>query len=320
MSITTVSRVIRGRDEVGDDKRQRVLQAIAALEYRPSAVARALVSGYSKTLALLVSDIANPFYPQLAKCIEREASAQGYALVICNTGDDTRTSVALVQRLLDEGVAGIIHASVGRDEDEVLGLVQDPRRVVFANRRPRSQHVSYVVADNAEAAALLTRHLVELGHRWIGFVSGPAWAANARERREGFLAAARGAGIQTLVAEGDFSMKSGATAVKTWIAAATLPTAIIAVSDEVAIGVMSELLQRGENDPFIAVAGFDDTDAAAFDVISLTSVAQHIDLMGKRVVRLLLHQINGQTTPPQQEILKPELVVRRSSMGEQSRL
>src|SRR5450759_1828478 len=110
VSISTVSRVIRGRDEVSEETRLRVMQVVADLGYRPSAVARALVSGYSKTLALLVSDIANPFYPQLSKSIEREASRHGYALVICNTGDSPRKSAALFRRLIDEGVAGMVHA------------------------------------------------------------------------------------------------------------------------------------------------------------------------------------------------------------------
>jgi LacI family transcriptional regulator len=292
-----------------------VLQVIADLDYRPSALARALVSGSTKTLALLVSDIANPFYPQLAKSIEREASAQGYALVICNTGDNARMSAALVRGLIDQGVAGLIHASVGRDEDEVLSIVDDQRRIVFVNRRPRSQHVSYVVADNTEAGALLTRHLVDCGHRFIGFVGGPSWAANAQERREGFLTVVRTRGIEGLVADGDFSIKSGATAVRRWLASGTLPTAIVAVSDEVGIGVLSELGKRGRTAPFVAVGAFDDTDIAGFDLISLTSVAQHIRVMGERAVRLLLRQINGQSSPPLREVLKPELHVRRSSVS-----
>jgi LacI family transcriptional regulator len=308
--VSTVSRVIRGRGDVSEETRSRVVRVIEDLQYRPSAVARALVSGYSKSIALLVSDIANPFYPQLAKSIEREASRHGYALQICNTGDDPKESAALVRRLLDQGVEGMIHASVGPDEQELLRLVADPRRIVFTNRRPRSPSVSFVVADNVRAATLLTQHLIDAGHRRIGFVSGPSWASNAEERLTGFLATVREYGAQGQVAAGDFSMESGASAVTGWREAGALPTAIIGVNDSVALGAISALRDLS---PPVAVAGFDDIDLAGSQIIGLTSVAGHIGKMGERAVRLLLRQLVGRSRPPVRELLTPTLHVRRTT-------
>jgi LacI family transcriptional regulator len=293
--------------------RVRVQRVIDGLDYRPSSVARALVSGRSKTIGLLVSDIANPFYPQLAKSIERASRAHGYGMDICNTDDDVEQASAIVRSLLDRGVEGLIHASVGRDEEAVLGLVADPRRIVFANRRPRSSEVSYVVADNVNGAAEITRHLVEMGHRRIGFVSGPDWAGNARERLEGFLTAARDGGAEALVVAGDFSADSGAAAVRQWFAMEEPPTAVLGVNDAVAIGAIGALAEVLSIGTRVAVAGFDDTDLAGSRIIGLTSEAQQIGEMGECAADLLLEQLAGRTSPPVHLVLQPTLRVRRST-------
>lgn len=312
VSVSTVSRVLRNRDDVSDETRSRVRRVIEELGYRPSGVARALVTGYSRTIALLVSDIANPFYPQLAKSVEQEARKAGYAMAICNTSNSVDESAAYIHRLLEQGVDGFIHASVGPDEERVLELIPDRRRIVFLNRRPRSRDVSYVVADNRKAATILVRHLVDRHHGRVGFISGPSWAANARERLEGFFRTTTDLRVDAVVADGDFSMASGMRAVDDWLASGHMPTAIIAVNDTVALGAISRLLDRAALLP-IAVAGFDDIDLVGSPIVGLTSVAQHIDKMGSVGVRLLLRQMGDQIAPPVRRILEPTLHVRRST-------
>lgn len=312
LSVSTVSRVIRAREDVSDDTRRRVQRVMADLGYRPSAVARALVAGFSKTIALLVSDIANPAYPQLAKSIEREASRHGYALAICNTEDDPVEAVALAQRMMDQGVEGMLHASVGLEEERILAVVGDLRRIVFANRRPRADGVSYIGSDDHEGGVLLARHLLATGHRRIGFVAGPSWAFNSADRMEGMASAVHESGAELLVAQGDFSMESGASAVRGWLDSGHPPTAIVGVNDVVALGVMREL-RADDNAPRIAVAGFDDTELAGSDIIGLTSVAQHIGRMGEQAVQVLLRQLAGRTHPPVRTILRPTLRVRSTT-------
>jgi len=316
VSITTVSRVVRDHQDVHPATRGRVLQVIQDLGYRPSSLARALVSGYARTIGLLVSDIANPFYPQLAKSIEDEARGADYALVICNTEDEPSESLRYVRRLLDHGTAGLIHASAGLDEEIVLAAVGDPRRIVFVNRRPTSSAASYVVSDNVNGGRLLAEHLVSLGHRRIGFIAGPPWAANSRERLTGIRAVARDAGADVLVAEGDFTPSSGVAAVESWLRESRPPTAIVGVSDQVALGAVAALAQSGIDVPTqMAVAGFDDIEFAASQIIGLTSVAQHIDEMGRRSVRILLRQLGTHGTRVQRIELAPNLVVRRTTQG-----
>ena len=320
VSIATVSRVVRAHPDVHTATRDRVLQVIEDLGYRPSSLARALVSGYARTIGLLVSDITNPFYPQLAKSIEREARAADYAVVICNIEDEPRESLCYVRRLLDQGTAGLIHASAGVDEERILNTVGDVRRIVFVNRRPTSTASSFVVSDNITGGRLLADHLIGLGHRRIGFIAGPPWAANSRERLTGLLAAANAGSVEVRVLEGDFTPASGVRAVESWLSTSHPPTAIVGVSDQVALGAVAALSQRGIKIPSqIAVAGFDNIEFAASQIIGLTSVAQHIDEMGRRSVRLLLRQLAAPGARVQRIELAPSLVVRRTTQPAEPR-
>lgn len=315
VSVSTVSRVVRDHPDVRPDTRQRVQAAIELLAYRPSPIARALVSGQTRLLALLVSDITNPFYPQLAKSVEQEAGKDDYTVVICNTADRTGETRRCLQRLLRQGLDGVIHASVARDEHVLLSLVDDARRVVFTNRRPRSRSVSFVVSDNRGGANQLTNHLLAQGHRRIGFIGGPSFARNATERLDGYLAAmSQVPDAKVFVAEGDFSNESGERAVHAWAAGPIGPTAIIGVNDSVALGALGALVALHIQVPGdIAVAGFDGVQVAAAPLIGLTTVDQHIDQLGRDAVHILLNQLQGSEFTPTQRVLPSELLLRAST-------
>ena len=311
VSVSTVSRVMRDKSDVSEETRARIEAVITALGYRPSYVARALVSGTSRTLGLLVSDIANPFYPQLAKSVESEARARGYAVVICNTGDDPGRSVAYVHRLLDQHIDGIVHASAGPDEEAVIEAVGDPRRIVFTNRRPSSRRVSYVASDNEGGAAALAHHLAGQGYRRLGFITGPDWASNSRERLAGLSSAARSLGAELVVAAGDFEADSGREAIAAWMRETSLPDVIVAVNDRIALSVLATLAELGIPVPArVGVAGFDNISLASSTIIGLTTVAQPIEELGRRSVRVLLDQLAGRRRPPVRVVLQSTLHVR----------
>jgi LacI family transcriptional regulator len=317
VSVSTVSRVVRDHPDVNAETRARVHAAVDELGYRPSPIARALVSGQTRLLALLVSDITNPFYPQLAKSVEQEAKRDNYTVIICNTADKTAETRRYLDLLLQQGLDGVIHASVARDEKVVLSLIGDTRRVVFANRRPLNGSVSYVVSDNHGGAADLTRHLLSQGHRRIGFVAGPSYARNAAERLEGFLEV-MGATTDAapFVAESDFSAEGGAAAVQKWMQASPSPTAIIATNDSVALGAMESLTDLGLRVPDdVALAGFDGVRLAASRIFDLTTVDQHIEQMGRLAVRTLLRQLGDTARPPSQQVLPTQLLLRSSTEG-----
>jgi LacI family transcriptional regulator len=311
-----VSRVVRDHPDVRADTRARVLAAIERMGYRPSPIARALVSGQTRLLALLVSDIANPFYPQLAKSVEQEAKRDDYTVIICNTADRTAETRRYVERLLRQGLDGVIHASVARDENVLLSLIDDPRRVVFTNRRPVHNSVSYVVSDNRSGAADLTRHLLSRGHRRIGFIAGPAYARNAVERLAGFADAMKEVGdAESLVVGGDFTAEAAGRAVHAWMDVTPSPTAIIAINDLVALGALEALTDLHLRVPDdVALAGFDGVQLAASRVFDLTTVDQHIEQMGRRAVQILLRQLgDGAEDAPTHEVLPTQLLRRGST-------
>lgn len=291
--------------------------AIEGLQYRPSQIARALVSGETRLLALLVSDITNPFYPQLAKSIEHEAAKAGYTVVICNTGDRIAETQRHLTRLLGQGLDGVLHAAVGRDEAFVLSILGDHRRVIFVNRPPVDDSVSCVVSDNFGGAVDLTRHLLSQGHRRIGFIGGPSVARNAADRLRGFKQAmSEVTDAAPFIVEGEFSKNSGIRALKKWLDDDCGLTAVIAINDEVALGAMEVLIRRNLRMPAdLALAGFDGTALAASPILSLTSVDQHIDEIGRRAVRLLLKQLRSEGFVPTRQVLPTKLLLRNSTEG-----
>lgn len=318
VSVATVSRVVRGHEDVRESTRHRVQKVIDDLGFRPSPLARALVSGRASTLGLIVSDLTNPFYPQLAKSVEQEAAQHGVTVLICNTEDDPEITKMHVGRMLDQRIGAIIHGSVGDDETDILAEVGDQAPVVFVNRRPKTPGTSFVVADNQLGARHLTEHLLKQGHRRIGFIGGPANASNAAERLAGFREAMQrfGPACSATVAEGDFSAATARNHVEAWLEDPDLrPTAIIGVNDMVATRAMECVVARGLRVPEdVAIAGFDDTQFAASELIALTSVAQHIDDMGRIAVRVAIQMGRSEGRGRAvREVIEPELVVRRSS-------
>ena len=314
VSVSTASRVMRDHPDVSADTRARVTEVIKKLRYRPSSVARALVSGETRFLALLVSDIRNPFYPQLARAVELEARKHDYLVFICSTADDPLETRRYIEALLLQGLDGVIHASVADDELIVTELLADLRRIVYINRRPAGDNVSYVVSDNRQGARDLTDFLLDQGHRRIGFIGGPSNASTALERLAGFEdAMAQVADAEPIIAQGDYSTQSGVHAVEAWLALERRPTAILAINDGIALAARETLAERGLRVPGdIALAGFDGVGVSK--VMELTTVEQQIDEMGKRAVQTLISQLGELSDPiPRQEVLPTKLVPRGST-------
>jgi LacI family transcriptional regulator len=314
VSASTVSRVIRKHPDVGQETRARVLGVVDGLSYRPSGLARALASGRSPTIGLLVSDIANPFYPPLAKAIEQRCRKLAYSVVICNTNDDPDTSVEYIERLLAQGVEGFIHASAGPDENAVLAALGDPRRIVFANRRPRSTDVSYVVSNNVGGGRQLGEYLIAQGHSLIAFLSGPPWASSSAERLTGLAGAVEQGGGEMLVAQGDFTPKMAVQAVTTWLERAQPPTAFVGINDQVAAAIYVALTESGLAVPDqAAVAGFDNVEFAWSAAVPLTTVGQRTETMGRRALDILLRQVRNPTQRLTFQDLPMDLFVRNTT-------
>lgn len=313
VSVATVSRVVRGHPDVRATTREEVLRVIAELKYRPSPLARALVTGRSRTLGLLVSDLANPFYPALAKAIEARALEADHLVVICNTMDDPDITRRSVERLVDLRVAAIIHATVGPEESAVREAVGDIP-LIYVNRRPSDPDSVSVVMDNQLGGALLARHLIERGHRRISLIAGPDSSSISNDRIEGFRAeiARRASPVQFDVLHTDLSRQQVASAAKELLERPAPPTAVVGTNDMVAIEAMEVFRVAGRSIPGdLALAGFDDIELARSRMIDLTSVAQDVDFLARGTVAAAIGEAPEGSPAPG----VPTLKVRGSTGG-----
>jgi LacI family transcriptional regulator len=307
VSIATVSRVLSGNRPASEATRARVLAAAEALDYRPSGVARALKLQSTRTIGLVVTDIENPFFPQLVSAIEAEATARGYGLLLCNTTDDEARELAALRLLVEQRVDGIMLAS-SRAMRRHAGLLRSlGLPVVLVNSRGVAGLPSVDTASR-RGARLATDHLIGLGHRRLAHVTAPRSNVAAGERLSGVRDAVRAADVDLHVVEGDGRVEGGARAV------ASVPanvTGIVCYNDLTAIGVMRGLRSAGRRVPEdVSIIGFDDIEMAAWTDPPLTTVRQPTEAMGRWAVERLLGGGHGDDDRLH---LEPELVIRGST-------
>jgi DNA-binding LacI/PurR family transcriptional regulator len=290
VSPATVSRVLNDSGyPVRPETRQRVLHAIEKLDFRPNEVARALLLKRTRTVGLVIPDIANPYYPAISRGVEDEASARGYAVIFCNTDRDSAKSEQYVHTLLQKQVEGIIVAGGGTDfgkASETFARTQ----VVFVGR-PELRWPS-VEIDNAAAVATGMSHLVELGHRRIAFVGGPEKLTSSRDRLEGYRRSLREHGLGDepgLVREGDYTESGGYEGARSLLSERRRPTAIFAANDRMAIGALAAASDLELEVPAdVSVVGFDDIALARYVRPTLTTLSIPAYDLGATAMRLLL--------------------------------
>lgn len=319
VSRATVSRVLNDYPHVRPRVRAAVERAMRALGYRPDQVARSLARRETRTLGLVVADITNPFYAETARAIVETARGHGYNVILCNTDNLPRLQEEYIEVLRQRRVDGIIFGSVFLDDPVVEGLVEAGYPCVMYNRRLRSGRGNYIVLDNVRASYDLTRHLLELGHRRMGFIAGLRDISTAAERLRGYRAALRGVALPidpTLIRPGAFKAEMAQRAALELLKLPRRPTAIVAGNDLMALGVIQAAGDLGLKVPEdLAVVGFDDIEIAAHRVVELTTMAQQKAEMGRMAVVWLLEVIRDPrryTRHPLQQILAPTLAVRRT--------
>jgi LacI family transcriptional regulator len=319
VSVSTASRALTGHPDVNPETRNKVFEASSTLGYRPSLLAQGLVSGKTATIGLLVSDISNPFYPALTRSIESAANSYGYIVVLCNTQDDPERSRKYIDRLIAQGVDGIIHASLGEDE-ELLCLPRDAGvPVVITNRRPRLlKDMDMVISNNRKGAEAIVSHLLSLGHRHIGHLAGPEYASVSNERIVGYRQALKKGHVSYdpyLVLRGPFTQEYGFNGVKELLTRVPQPTAIFAVNDVVALGALDALFELGIEVPRqMSLVGFDDIEFARLHFIQLTTVRQNLISMGRLAVDQIVDAISNPNDHENKTILlEAKLMIRNTS-------
>ena len=317
VSTATVSRVLAGIGRAQPPTRARVLAAARELNYHPSGVARALKRRETRTLGLLVTDITNPFYPQIVQAVEAAAHARGYGIVLANGGDDAPRELEHLDLLVERRVDGIVVASslLTRRHAERLRSTAVP--VVLVNDTVSGSRLPTVTTAHRRGARLATEHLIRLGHRRIGHIGAPDEQAASGQRRQGVRDALRSAGLsEPLIAIGDGGVAGGARATEALIGSDI--TGIVAYNDLTAIGALRALRRAGIGVPEdVSVVGFDDIDLAEWTDPPLTTIRQPIDELGRWAVDHLTSLLAGGRPGGGTTVLEPRLVVRGSTAAAQ---
>jgi DNA-binding LacI/PurR family transcriptional regulator len=311
VSKSLVSLVMRGGAHVSEERRGAVLQAAAALGYRPNAMARGLVQQRTRIIGVVASDLHNLFFADVLESIQEQATRAGYRVLI-NTGNrDPVQEDQAVDTLLQLRVDGIILASVLVESPLVVQASRE-MPVVLVGRAARASSLDSVTNDDWAGAVAAVEHCASLGHRRIAHVDG-GHGAGADARRQGYEDAMRRLRLarHISVAAGAYTEEGGHQGASALLDARPRPTAIFAANDLAAIGALDAIAGRGLRVPDdVSLVGYDNTSLALLRHISLTTVHQPRAEMGQLAVTMLLERLERQRTRPRRAVLPPRLVVR----------
>jgi LacI family transcriptional regulator len=315
----TVSRVINNSGYISKDTRCRVEQAISALGYVPNALARGLRSKRTNTLALVMTDITNPFFTNIARGVEDVASESGFSVIYCNTDESETEEFKYAQILAQKKVDGIILVPACCQSKTVEFLQSLDIPVVLLDRRIPDVQIDTVRCDSIAGAYELVRLLIGLGHRRITMISGQRGVSTAEDRVIGYHRAMTEAGIEEneQVYFGSFTQDSGYELAKKALAPPNPPTAFVGANNFITIGIMKALRNSKLRVPEdISLVGFDDLPLPLFiDEPFLTVAVQPAYEMGKKVAELLLNRLVAKVSEECQEVILPIEIIHRKSSG-----
>ena len=316
VNVSTVSRALNSGYGVRREVREKILAIAKRLRYRPNAMARALVTGRSQSLGLVVSDIRNPFFAELARGAEDAARAAGYDLVLCNIDLDPAKQMECFRSLVNKHIDGIVMNSVAFLAGEQVQELESSRvPIVLLNGGKVGRHFSTVRGDNVRGGCLVGSYLAGLGHRKTAVLSGPRRNVNLAERVNGFLRAVRAAGEaeEPVVVRGPYNSRGGYEMTRKLLAAEPGVTAIFAASDAIAFGAMKALIEAGRSIPRdISLVGFDDVELCAILHPPLTTVWQPKYELGEAAVEILIRMATNGNKQPEHRIFDVRLIERQS--------
>ncbi|MGC1869595.1 MAG: LacI family DNA-binding transcriptional regulator [Acidobacteriaceae bacterium] len=321
VSLGTVSHVINNSARVREPLRQRVLEAVDALRYQPSALARGLRRDKTNMIGMVIPDVTNPFFPAVVRGAEDTAFANGYRLVLCNTDNSHTKELEHLEQLRTYLPAGliIIPASFDKLSEEIESFRSSGAAVVFLDRMPRNWKGDSVTVSNEDGAFRAVEYLIQLGHERIACITGPLHLPNAQERLAGYQRALKLAGLsypEGYVRESTFDRTGGYKDALVLLRLRDRPTAIFAQNDLMAMGTLlaiRELQLRCPHD--VSVIGFDDLDVTELMDPTLASVRQSGYQMGATAVQMLLDRVNVdeiRAAPGRHRVLETELRIRKS--------
>ncbi len=314
----TVSRVINNSGYFSEKTRERVEAAIADLGYVPNRLARGLRTKQTTTLALVMTDITNPFFTTVARGVEDVAEEAGYTVTFCNTDESEDKERKYLDLLIQQQVGGILLVPARSTPDSVDFARKHGTPVVVLDRRMPGGEIDVVRCDSKAGAYQIVRLLLDLGHRRIAMLGGPEGASTADDRLSGYQQALEENHLiveKELVQTGSFTQESGYEMAKQAISLSPRPTAIFAANNFIAFGALRALRKNGLEVPGdLALVAFDDLPAELVTFPFLTVVAQPAYEMAQEATKLLLARLQTGTVGESREIVLPtDLIVRQSS-------
>jgi LacI family transcriptional regulator len=314
VSIATVSRVVNNSPKVHPKTRAKVLQVIEELDYHPNLSAQGLALNITEIIALIFPDISGPFYSEVIRGVEKEASQHDYNLLIYGTHG--KESNARFLRRLPGRVDGMILMTRSVDDQYIYDLSRKHIPFVLLDRETESVDTDCILSNNVEAAVQATDHLIQHQLRRIAFISGPDGSPDSNARFSGYQQALRKSELPitpSMIEHGDFRQPSGYQAMSRLLDQPDPPDAVFAANDEMAIGAIEAIRNRGLNVPDdLAVIGFDDIQMASYIQPSLTTVRQPMRQFGTLAVQQLLRRIHDPSIEAETIVLPTQLVIRHS--------
>ena len=312
VSVASVSRVMAGHAGVSEATRQRVLEAVQALDYRPDLAARRLRSRRTDTIGLIVSDIRNPFFTEISRAVEDVAYQHRMRVILGNADEDPEKEALYLDLMRDENVSGVILSptlpTLARFRSSDY-----PFPLVLVDRCERETAADAVVLDNVDAAYRLTAHLIERGYRRIALVYGVT-SATGRQRHEGYVAAMATHGLQTQAKAVPATVEVARAAATELLSSRPLPEALVASNGIILLGLTEALQAAKLRFPEqIALAGFDDLPWTRLVEPGITVIAQPTYDLGEAAIELLLQRIAHPAQSMRRVVLRGELIERGSS-------
>ena len=313
----TVSRVINHSGYASLDVQQRVRAAVIELGYLPNTLARGLRIKRSHTLALILSDITNPFFTTVARGVEDAASQAGYTVIFGNTDESEEKESRYLDQILQKQVDGVLWVPAGESDHMVQLIRSHGTPLVVLDRKVPGELVDTVRCDSEDGAYQLTHHLLELGHHQLALLAGPHGVSVVADREAGFRRAlAEFGGRPPTVYYGPFTQESGYALAQAAVAAQPRPTALVAANNFLAIGAYKALRDAGLEVPDdVALVGFDDLPVGLLFDPFLTAAIQPAYEMGRQAAELLITRLSEPAPAQPQEIVLPVQVVIRQSSG-----
>ena len=313
LSIATVSRVINGNYPVSEESRKKVLLAIQELNYKPNAVARSLKTESTHTIGILVSDIANPFFMQIAKAVENVVSKNHYNIIVCSSEEDEEKEIRYLKMLFEKRVDGIILSPSGKGNLLAKELETSDIPVVLIDRTIKGLDLDTVAEDSYKGAYMLIRYLLSLGHTEIAIIDGPHSSSTGCERLKGYLDALEHSGQrakESLIRCGNYTMEYGYDEACKLFKGDNTFTAIFAANNLIAKGVIAAARDMGRSIPDdFSLVCFGEKELVRLVNPPVTCIMQKPMEIGLKAGEIVMERITGKKSNIQSMILPPEIYV-----------